>query len=85
MFRSESVDDMKTEIKIRGMGDIKLKATIFVFSSYFYSLFFSITLQVEDLVNFHQSQLTKSRKCTLSGNEIEINICFKIYYAKIYR
>ena len=24
-MRSESVDDMKTEIKIRGMGDVKLK------------------------------------------------------------
>ncbi len=25
ILRSDSVDDMKTEIKIRGMGDVKLK------------------------------------------------------------
>ena len=32
-MRSESVDDMKTEIKIRGMGDIKLKPQVISKSS----------------------------------------------------
>ena len=34
---------------------------------------------------FNQSQLTKSRKCTLAGNETEITTCFKKSNTKIYR